>query len=62
MKAYLLTTSLVFGLITAAHLFRIVQEGTRLLREPWFMLLTLFAAALCAWSARLLVATRRTGR
>jgi len=49
MKAYLLTTGAIFGLITIAHLWRIVEEP-RLAREPWFLLLTLAAAILCVWA------------
>jgi len=58
MKAYLMTTSAVFGLITLAHIWRAVEEGPRLATEPWFILLTVLAAALCVWALRLLVRTR----
>jgi len=54
MKAYLIVTSSVFGLITVAHIWRIVAENPHLALEPWFVLLTLLAAGLCLWALRLL--------
>jgi hypothetical protein len=54
MKAYVTTTGAIFALITLAHLLRIVAEGTHLATDPWFMLLTVAAAALCVWAWRLL--------
>ncbi len=54
MKAYLAATSVIFGLITAAHIWRILAENARLAAEPWFVLLTLAAAGLCLWGLRLL--------
>ena len=54
MKAYLIVTSSVFGLITVAHIWRIVAENPHLALEPWFVLLTLLAAGLCLWGLRLL--------
>ena len=53
MKAYIVTTGLVFGLITAAHVCRVFAEGPRLATEPWFAGLTVFAAALSFWAWRL---------
>ena len=54
MKAYLFTTCIVFGLLTLAHVWRGIAEGPQLSTAPWFILLTLAAAALCGWAARLL--------
>jgi len=54
MKAYLLTTGTVFGLITVSHIWRVVVESTGLVRDPWFVALTVLAAGLCAWAFRLL--------
>jgi hypothetical protein len=54
MKAYLITTGTVFGLITVAHIARFFAEGSRLLTEPLFLLLTALAAGLCAWAWTLL--------
>jgi protein-S-isoprenylcysteine O-methyltransferase Ste14 len=54
MKAYLITTSALFGLITLAHLVRIITEWPHLAKEPLFILLTFAAGALCFWAWRLL--------
>jgi hypothetical protein len=54
MKAYIITTGAVFGLITLAHLLRFVMEGTHLVKEPVYILLTVLAAALCVWACLLL--------
>jgi hypothetical protein len=59
MKAYVMTTGAVFGLITFAHLLRIIAEGPHLVRDPWYVLLTVVAGTLCLWAWRLLrIATR----
>ena len=54
MKSYLITTGAVFGLVTLAHVWRFIEEGPHLLSEPWWVLLTLAAAAMCVWAVRLL--------
>lgn len=54
MKAYLITTGVIFGLIVLAHIARVVDEGRHLATEPMFVLLTFAAAALSAWAWRLL--------
>ena len=53
MKAYIITTGTVFGLIALAHVARIFAEGTTVARDPWFLLLTMAAAGLCGWAVRL---------
>ena len=54
MKVYVMTTGAVFGLITLAHLLRIIAEGPHVATDPWFVLLTVAAGALCLWAWRLL--------
>ena len=54
MKAYLITTGAVFGLIVLAHFARVVAEGAHLATDPLFALLTVAAAALSFWAWRLL--------
>jgi hypothetical protein len=49
MKAYLITSGAIFALITIAHIAHIAME-THVLREPFFLLLTLLAAALSIWA------------
>ena len=60
MKAYVITTGAVFGLITLAHVVRIIAEGPHLVTEPWYVLLTVVAAALAVWAWRLLRLTTRS--
>ena len=60
MKAYLVTTGAIFGLITVAHLWRIIDEWPHLSSEPGYLLLTAAAAALGLWALRLLRRPRRT--
>jgi hypothetical protein len=50
MKAYLMTTGSVFGLIVLAHVWRVIAEGPHLVTDPWYILLTAAAAALCVWA------------
>jgi len=54
MKTYVMTTGAIFGLLTLAHLLRIIAEGTHLATNPWYVLITVAAAALCLWAWRLL--------
>lgn len=54
MKAYVMTTCAVFGLITLAHVLRVVAEGPRLATDPFFVLLTILSTALCLWAWRVL--------
>jgi hypothetical protein len=54
MKAYLLTTLSLFGLVALAHLLRTIAEWSRLATDPWFVvegpLLGVAAGALCCWA------------
>jgi hypothetical protein len=59
MKAYLITTSAVFGLITLAHVWRAVAESSRL-AEPLYLLLTALSAGLCLWALYLLRTASRS--
>jgi hypothetical protein len=54
MKAYVMTTGAVFGLLTLVHLWRIIVEGLHLVTDPWYVLITVAAGALCVWAWRLL--------
>jgi hypothetical protein len=54
MKAYVMTTGVVFALLTLAHLLRMIAEGPHLARDPFWVLVTVAAAGLCVWAWRLL--------
>jgi uncharacterized membrane protein len=51
MKAYVLTTGVIFGLLTIAHIARVVIER-HLAADPIFIVFTLLSAALCFWAWR----------
>jgi hypothetical protein len=58
MKAYILTTGVIFALITVAHILRMIAEP-HLAADPFYIILTLLAAALSVWAWRALrVGTR----
>lgn len=54
MRAYVMTTGVLFGLIAVAHVWRVFKEGTGLAGDPFFILLTVAAAALSLWAWRLI--------
>jgi len=58
MKTYVMTTGAIFGLITVAHLLRVVEEGRHVAANPFFVVMTVLAAALSVWAFRLLRVTR----
>ena len=58
MKAYLITTGTLFGLLTIAHLWRVIAEWPQLATDPWYLGITLVAAALCIWAWRLVRLSR----
>ena len=51
MKAYIVTTGTLFGLIVVAHVLRIVAEP-HLAADPWYILLTAAAAGMGVWAWR----------
>jgi hypothetical protein len=59
MKAYVMTTGTVFGLIVAAHIWRLIDEGSALAKHPAYLITTLAAASLCVWACRILVGGSR---
>jgi hypothetical protein len=53
MKAFVIVSTVVFGLISVAHVWRSVVEP-HLVREPWYILTSLVGIALFLWGFRLL--------
>jgi hypothetical protein len=49
---YVVTSGVIFALITLAHIARVALEGARLARDPLFVLLTLATAGLSVWAWR----------
>jgi len=60
MRIYVITTGTVFGLITLAHIWRGFAEGPQLAKDPFFVILTFAAAALCFWAWRVLRLSSRS--
>jgi hypothetical protein len=58
-KAYVLTTGLVFALILAAHIARLFAEGFQLLRQPTFLTTSLLSIGLAWWAIALVWRGRR---
>ena len=58
MKAYLKVTGIIFGLLAAIYIYRIVAEWDRLLANSWGLAVTaligVVSAALSIWAWRLL--------
>lgn len=54
MKAYLVTTATLFGLIAVLHGWRVFAERSSLARDPWFLIITVIAAVLAGWGISLL--------
>jgi hypothetical protein len=47
-------TGVVFGLLVAAHLWRVAAESPALASQPDFIVITLLSAGLCGWAIWLL--------
>lgn len=50
MRAYVITTGVVFGLLTVAHLLRMIVESPRFATDPAYLAITAASAAMCAWA------------
>lgn len=50
MRAYVITSGTIFALIVAAHILRAIAEWSHVMHEPFFILMTISAAALSAWA------------
>ena len=59
MRAYLITSGLIFGLLTVLHIMRIAVER-HFIKDPGFILITLLSAGLSIWAFWLLRRARRT--
>jgi len=58
MKAYIITTGTLFGLIAIMHLLKAIEDRQQMTTDPWSFFgmaaLGLLAAGLSAWAWRLL--------
>ena len=46
MRAYVLTTGILFGIVTLAHVWRMIEERP-MATVPWYILITVATGALC---------------
>jgi len=53
MKAYVVVTGVVFGLVTAAHVWRCIVER-HVATDPLFLTITAISAVLSVWAGRLI--------
>jgi hypothetical protein len=53
-RAYVITTGIVFALVVVAHILRAIEEGSQLIKQPPYILTTLAAVALCVWAMSLI--------
>jgi hypothetical protein len=54
MKTYVMTTGVLFGVLTLVHVWRAIEEGPHLARDPFYVLITVLAAALSLWAWHLI--------
>ena len=54
MRAYVIATGVVFGLLIVVHVIRAIAEGPVLFKQPSFLLITLAAAGLLTWAISLI--------
>ena len=59
MRAYVLTTGILFGIVTLAHVWRMIEERP-MATVPWYILITVATGSLCFWAWRLLRRSRRS--
>jgi hypothetical protein len=50
MRTYVITTGVVFVLLTLAHVWRAIVEGPHVAADPWFVLSTAIAVSLSVWA------------
>jgi hypothetical protein len=61
MRTYVVTTGILFALLTVAHVLRIFHESPALGTDPWYLLITAATAVLSVW-AYLVLRRERAGR
>jgi len=53
MRAYVITTGIVFALLVVAHILRVIEERSQLMKQPPFIFTTFAAVALFVWAMSL---------
>ena len=60
MRAYIITTGIVFALLAASHVLRVAVEGAQVLSEPIFVFTTIASVALALWALYLIVRSSKS--
>ena len=60
MRAYVIVTAVIFGLLTLVHLWRVAAESASLAHQPEYVVITALSALLCGWGIWVLVRPPRT--
>ena len=61
MKAYIITTGIVFALLAVSHVARVFVEGGYLVKEPVFVFTTIASVSIFVWAIILLKRMSRGG-
>jgi len=61
MKAYLITTGLLFAALAALHVYVVVERGPALATDPWPAIVLVIAGGMSVWAGRLLLKGRQQG-
>lgn len=59
MKAYVMFTGVLFGLLTVVHLWRMIVER-QMATQPWYIVITAASGIVCLWALRLLWRSSRS--
>jgi hypothetical protein len=60
MRAYVITTGLLFGALAALHVFVVVERWRALTADPWPAIALVLAGALAVWAGRVLRAAAKS--
>ena len=52
MKTYVATTGVMFALLVVVHVWRAIEEGPHLAKDPAYIVITALAAAMAFWAWR----------
>ena len=50
MRAYVVTTAVMFGLLVCAHIARLAVQGPRAFQSPVFVVASILSIGMLAWS------------
>ena len=58
MKAYVITTGVLFALLVVVHVWRAIEEGPHVATDPAYIIITALAAGMAFWAWCVFKATR----